>query len=47
MYGSDQSCSLDEEEFTQLINYSKTLFGDGRKEIIEEEKEIIKKLRYW
>ena len=47
MYGSDQSCSLDEEEFTQLINYSKTLFGSGRKEIIEDEKEIIKKLRYW
>ena len=47
MYGSDQSSSLDEEEFTQLIDYSKKLFGNGRKEIIEEEKEIIKKLRYW
>ena len=47
MYGSDQSSSLTEEEFTQLINYTKTISGDGTKEIIEEEKDIIKKLRYW
>ncbi len=47
MYGSDQSSSLTEQEFTELINYIKTINGDGRKEIIEEEKDIIKKLRYW
>ena len=50
MYGSDQSASLQPEGFSQLVGALRRLpkmLGDGDKRIIEEEKTIATKLRYW
>ena len=50
MYGSDQSASLQPEGFKQLVDVLRRLpkmLGDGNKKIIEEEKNIATKLRYW
>ncbi|ABB50406.1 N-acetylneuraminate synthase [Prochlorococcus marinus str. MIT 9312] len=50
MYGSDQSASLQEEGFRQLVSICRKipiLLGDGEKKIIEAEKTIANKLRYW
>ena len=50
MYGSDQSASLQQEGFRQLVSICRKipiLLGDGEKKIIEAEKTIANKLRYW
>ncbi len=50
MYGSDQSASLQKEGFRQLISVCRKipdLLGNGVKTIIEGEKLIANKLRYW
>ena len=50
MYGSDQSASLQKEGFRQLVSICRkipTMLGDGEKVIIEGEREIANKLRYW
>ena len=50
MYGSDQSASLQIEGFKQLSNVLRKLpstLGDGKKKILEEERLIANKLRYW
>ncbi len=50
MYGSDQSASLQKEGFRQLISICRKipmLLGNGEKTILEGEKLIANKLRYW
>ena len=50
MYGSDQSASLQIEGFKQLTNVLRKLpatLGDGSKKILDEERLIANKLRYW
>tara|TARA_Y100000589_G_C27198691_1_gene648284 strand:+ start:5379 stop:6215 length:837 start_codon:yes stop_codon:yes gene_type:complete len=50
MYGSDQSASLEPSGMRSLVNTIRKVdkcMGDGVKKIIEEEKAIAKKLRYW
>ena len=50
MYGSDQSASLQKEGFRQLTSICRKIpdiLGSGKKTIIEEEKVIANKLRYW
>tara|TARA_B100002019_G_C21254687_1_gene593132 strand:+ start:311 stop:1150 length:840 start_codon:yes stop_codon:yes gene_type:complete len=48
MYGSDQSCSLDIQEFTKLVGDIRNLelsIGNGRKAVTHEERKISNKLR--
>jgi N-acetylneuraminate synthase len=50
MYGSDQSASLEEVGLSQLVGIVrkfKILYGNSEKQILPEEINIIKKLRYW
>ena len=50
MYGSDQSASLEPAGMRNLVNSVRKVnkcLGDGVKKIIEEEKIVAKKLRYW
>ena len=50
MYGSDQSASLQEEGLRNLMTILRKLpniLGNGKKEILEKEIPIAKKLRYW
>lgn len=50
MYGSDQSASLQEEglnKLTTILRKLPTLLGDGEKRILDKEKSVAKKLRYW
>ena len=50
MYGSDQSASLQKEGFRQLTSTCRKIpeiLGNGEKKIIEGEKLIANKLRYW
>ena len=50
MYGSDQSASLQKEGFRQLVSICRKLpniLGNGEKVILEGEREIANKLRYW
>ena len=50
MYGSDQSASLQIDGFRQLTKILRKIppmLGDGHKRIIDEEKIIANKLRYW
>ena len=50
MYGSDQSASLQKEGFRQLTTVCRKIpdiLGNGVKTIIEGEKLIANKLRYW
>ncbi len=50
MYGSDQSASLQKEGFRQLVSISRKIpmiLGDGHKRILDSEKVIANKLRYW
>lgn len=47
MYGSDQAASLEVEGFKLMVNYVRTVekaMGTGEKSILDEEKEIRKKL---
>ena len=48
MYGSDQAASIEPNGLKQLIGSVRKIelaMGDGKKKILEEEKEIAKKLR--
>ncbi len=50
LYGSDQAASLEPKGFQSLvdmINKVNTVYGNGIKEITENEKAVAKKLRYW
>ena len=50
MYGSDQSASLEKKGLELLVRDSKRvmeIIGNGKKTIIEEEKDCAKKLRYF
>ena len=50
MYGSDQAASLEPSGMNILVNTIRKVdncLGDGVKKIIDEEKIISKKLRYW
>ncbi len=50
MYGSDQSASLEMPGMQSLCSTIRKInacLGDGEKRILEEEKAIAKKLRYW
>ncbi len=50
MYGSDQAASLQAEGLKQLTTILRKLprvLGDGQKTIIEQEKLVAQKLRYW
>ena len=50
MYGSDQSASLELAGLLQLVSMIRKLpkcLGNGKVEILEKEKAIAKKLRYW
>jgi N-acetylneuraminate synthase len=50
MYGSDQSASLEDSGLSQLVGIVrkfKILYGNSEKQILPEEINIIKKLRYW
>ena len=50
MWGTDQSASLSEEGMRNLeIMLSKfpSILGDGKKKILNEEKKLISKFKYW
>ena len=50
MYGSDQPASLEKRGLENVVkncNSIKTMLGDGNKIVLEKEKEVAKKLRYW
>ncbi len=50
MYGSDQSASLEMAGMMSLCSTIRKInncLGDGKKRLIEEEKKIAEKLRYW
>ena len=50
MYGSDQSASLQPQGMTQMCNTLRkipTILGSSEKKILDEEKPIADKLRYW
>ncbi len=50
MYGSDQSASLELSGLLQLVGMIRKIpkcLGNGKVEIIDKEKPIAKKLRYW
>tara|TARA_Y100000589_G_C27174677_1_gene638204 strand:+ start:111 stop:947 length:837 start_codon:yes stop_codon:yes gene_type:complete len=50
MYGSDQSASLELTGLLQLVSMIRKLpicLGDGKVKILEKERSIAKKLRYW
>ena len=50
MYGSDQAASLEIGGLKQMVRYIRAIeesMGDGVKEVIEEEKENMRKLRYF
>ena len=49
-WGTDQSASLEEvgmERLTTLIRKIPRTLGDGRKNFLDEEKKVSKKMRYW
>lgn len=50
MYGSDQSASLESAGLINLVSTIRKIngcVGNGEKQIIDAEKEVAKKLRYW
>ena len=50
MFGTDQAASLSEpgiRELTTLLNKFPMMIGDGIKKMSKEEKNLIKKFRYW
>ena len=49
-WGTDQSASLEDvgmERLTTLIRKIPHTLGDGRKNFLDEEKTVSKKMRYW
>ena len=50
MYGSDQSASLQYEGLKSLSNSLRKIpkiLGDGKKVILDDERKVAQKLRYW
>ena len=50
MYGSDQSASLESAGLINLVSTIRKInecVGNGEKQVIDAEKEVAKKLRYW
>jgi N-acetylneuraminate synthase len=50
MYGSDQAASLEPVAFKTMVEQIRKIpkvLGDGVKRVLEEEKAVAKKLRYW
>lgn len=50
MYGTDQAASLEGRGLEILMKYARalhTIFGDGVRDIAEDEMAVAKKLRYW
>ena len=50
MYGSDQSASLQETglmQLTSILRKIPKMLGDGEKRILDKEREVANKLRYW
>lgn len=50
MYGTDQAASLSEpgiRELTTLLSKLPIMFGNGKKNISKDEKNLIKKFKYW
>ena len=50
MYGTDQASSLAEpgiRELTSLLTNFPVMFGNGKKKIAKEEKNLLKKFKYW
>ena len=50
MYGTDQATSLAEpgiRELTTVLSKFPIMFGDGKKNLGKDEKNLIKKFKYW
>ena len=50
MYGSDQPSSLEKNGLTAVVkncNNIEKMLGDGKKKVLDKEKEVASKLRYW
>ena len=50
MYGSDQSASLESAGLLNLVSTIRKIsecVGNGEKQVMDAEKEVAKKLRYW
>ena len=50
MWGTDQSASLSEpgiKNLTNIINKTKKIFGNGKKAFSKDEKNLLKKFKYW
>ena len=50
MWGTDQSASLSEpgiKNLTNIINKTKKIFGNGKKVFSKDEKNLLKKFKYW
>ena len=50
MYGTDQAASLSEpgiRDLTSMLSKFPLMLGDGKKIMAIEEKNLIKKFRYW
>ena len=50
MYGTDQASSLSEpgiRELTTVLSKYPIMFGNGKKNISKDEKNLIKKFKYW
>ena len=50
MWGTDQSASLSEpgiKNLTNIINKTKKIFGTGKKVFSKDEKNLLKKFKYW
>ena len=50
MWGTDQSASLSEpgiKNLTNIINKTKKIFGSGKKVFSKDEKNLLKKFKYW
>lgn len=50
MWGTDQSASLSEtgmKNLSNILNKTASIFGNGKKTITAQEKQLIKKFKYW
>ncbi len=50
MWGTDQAASLSSDgmiNLTKILKKSSITLGDGKKNISKEEKEMLKKFKYW
>ena len=50
MWGTDQAASLSESgmhSLSNILNKTKLIFGNGKKTISTDEKEMLKKFKYW